>query len=247
MIQKPFKPVINITWNNVFKEIDKDIYDIAEESYNEVMLNNKNIVFPIYKNIFNFTNYLIPDDIKVVIVGQDPYHSVYQDKNNSYFPQAMGLAFSVPNDSPIPPSLLNIYNNLLKFKHINYIPKNGNLEFWAYQGVLLLNSSLSVLKSKANSHQSIWSIFTDELISIISKKYNNLIFVLWGRDAFLKYSCNIIKNQDKHKFIISSHPSPFSAHTKFREYDSFMDTDHFGLINKYLKENNKDIINWKIA
>jgi uracil-DNA glycosylase len=140
--------------------------------------------------------------------------------------------------------LNNIYENLLKYNNIYKKPKNGNLEYWAYQGVILLNTSLSVEKGKPNSHQHIWSKFTNELIKIISRK-NNIVFVLWGANAYSKYK--IIENNRNHKFIISSHPSPFSAYNKLGIYDSFMNTDTFGLINKYLEEDyQKDIIYWQI-
>lgn len=244
--RKYFKPIINKTWYDIFDKIDKDIWEITEDEYNDLILKNKNI-FPIYTKIFNFTNYLIPDEIKVCIIGQDCYHSVYQDPDTLiYYPQATGLSFSVPKKSKIPSSLKNIYANLLKFKNIIWEPKHGNLEYWAFQGVLLLNSSLTVLQSQPNSHKDTWFEFTNELLEVISKKYTGIIFVLWGKYAHLKKLNNVIKNQLEHKFIISSHPSGYSANVPYREFNSFMDTDHFGLINKYLIEQNKKIIDWQI-
>lgn len=245
-LSKPFKPVINKTWTHIFELIDKDIWEITEEEYNELINKNKTI-FPIYTNIFNFTNFLIPDDIKICIIGQDPYHGVFKDnQTNLYYPEAMGLSFSVPKKCHIPSSLQNIYANLLKFGHIIKKPSHGDLSYWAYQGILLLNSALTVEKSKANSCQSTWSDFTNELVKIISTKYSGIIFLLWGKHAHLKKLDGIIQNQSNHKFIISSHPSGFSANSPYREFNSFMDTDHFGLANKYLIEQNKNPIDWQI-
>lgn len=246
-LSKPFKPVINKTWIYIFEQIDKDIWDITEEEYNELINKNKTI-FPIYSNIFNFTNFLIPDDIKICIIGQDPYHGIFKDtEKNIYYPEAMGLSFSVPKKCPIPSSLKNIYANLLKFGHIIKKPSHGDLSYWAYQGVLLLNSALTVEKSNANSCQSIWTEFTNELVKIISGKYSGIIFLLWGKHAHLKQLDGIILNQSKHKFIVSSHPSGFSANSSYREFKSFMETDHFGLANKYLIEQNKIPIDWQIV
>jgi uracil-DNA glycosylase len=232
--KKKFINIINPNWIQIFNEIDKDIYEITEDSYNE-LLENKTNIFPTYKNIFNFTNYCIPEEIKVVILGQDPYHGIYFDsKTKSNYPQATGISFSVPKGCQIPPSLQNIYSNLLKFSHIVKIPPHGNLEFLAYQGILFLNTSLTVTQSKPNSHQNIWFEFTDELIKIISKKFDNLIFVLWGSNAIDKLK--IITNKSTHKFIISS---PLSAYKSIKQYPSFMEMDHFGLINKYIDEFNE--------
>lgn len=246
ILPKPFAPVINKTWIFIFEQIDKDIWDIAEEEYNNLLKKNKTI-FPIYSNIFNFTNYLIPDDIKICIIGQDPYHGIYKDlTTNNFYPEATGLSFSVPNNCPIPSSLQNIYSNLLKFGHISKKPSHGNLSFWAYQGILLLNSALCVEKSKPNSCKDMWIEFTNELVRIISTKYSKIVFLLWGKHAHLKKLDGIIANQSEHYFIISSHPSGYSANTPYREFKSFMDTDHFGLANQYLIENNKYPINWQI-
>jgi uracil-DNA glycosylase len=245
-LNKKFKPVINKTWLSTFEEIDKDIWDICEEEYNELFTKNKTI-FPVYSNIFNFTNFLIPADIKICIIGQDPYHGIFKDPDtNIYYPEAMGLSFSVPKKSHIPSSLQNIYKNLLKYGHIVKNPSHGDLSYWAYQGILLLNSALCVEKSKANSCQTIWTDFTNELIRVISTKYTGIIFLLWGKHAHLKKLDGIIANQQTHNFIISSHPSGYSANTPYREFKSFMDTDHFGLANQYLIEKNKSPIDWQI-
>lgn len=245
-LTKEFKHIINKTWLSTFELIDKDIWDITEEEYNELFNKNKTI-FPAYSDIFNFTNFLIPSDIKICIIGQDPYHGIFKDpKTNIYYPEAMGLSFSVPNKSHIPSSLKNIYANLLKFDHIIKNPSHGDLSYWAYQGILLLNSALCVEKSKPNSCQSLWTDFTNELVRIISTKYTGIIWLLWGKHAHLKKLDGIISNQSTHKFIISSHPSGYSANSPYREFKSFMDTDHFGLANQYLIEQNKIPIDWQI-
>jgi len=241
-----FKDIISPSWLPLFEEIDYKIFKETEELYLKEKNNKNKIIFPKYEDILNFTKYCLYDDVQVVIIGQDCYHGEYY-YNNKYNPQATGLAFSVPNNCKIPPSLNNIYENLLKHNNIYKKPKSGNLEYWAYQGVILLNTSLSVEKGKPNSHQHIWSKFTDELIKIISKNKNNIIFVMWGANAYSKYK--IIENKENHRFIISSHPSPFSVYNKLGIYNSFMDTNTFGLINKYLQElyNEKNIkIDWQI-
>lgn len=246
LIKKPFRPIINKLWHEIFDLIDKDIWIITEEYYYELINKNTN-VFPIYTKIFNFTNLIIPDEIKVCIIGQDPYHGVYKDKKtNIYYPEAMGLSFSVPKECHVPSSLQNIYKNLKIYNHIHTTPKHGDLTYWSYQGVLMINSSLTVEKSKPNSCQMIWSEFTDELLKIISSKYSGIIFLLWGKHAHYKKLNNVIKNQQSHYFIISSHPSGFSANNTYREFKSFMNTDHFGIANEYLLKQKKNIIDWQI-
>jgi len=245
-ITKPFTPIINKLWYDIFEQIDKNISDITEEYYNKLIEKNPN-VFPIYSQIFNFTNLVLPNEIKVCIIGQDPYHGIYKDSDtNTYHPEAMGLSFSVPKKCPIPSSLQNVYKNLKSHSHIHTTPTHGDLTYWAYQGVLMINSALTVEKSKPNSCQNMWSEFTDELIKIISEKYTGIVFLLWGKHAHCKKLNNIIKNQQSHYFVISSHPSGYSANSPYREFDSFIDTDHFGLTNEYLLKQNKIPIDWQI-
>jgi len=237
-----FDEYISKSWITIFTQIDEKIYRETEKLLNEEINKNRKI-FPKYEEIFSFTNYCLFDDVKVIIIGQDCYHGFYY-KDNIIKSQATGLAFSVPKDCIIPPSLNNIYNNMIKYKQIYKKPEHGNLEYLAYQGVLLLNTSLTVERSKPNSHQYIWSKFTDEFIKILSKMKDNLIFVLLGSNSLDKLC--LIQNQDKHKFIISSHPSPLSAYNKLRNYECFMKSNIFGQINRYLQEYNKDIIDWQI-
>jgi uracil-DNA glycosylase len=243
MYKSIFRDIINPTWLELFDELDQDIKEITEDEYLKVK--DKNNIFPSFNNIFNFTKYCNLDDIKVLIIGQDSYPGVYYNSENKlYYPQATGLAFSVPKQSPIPPSLVNIYDNMLRFGHQLFKPTHGNLEYWAYQGVLLMNTSLTVEKSKPNSHQYIWSMFTDELLQTITKKHKGLIIVMWGGSAFGKM--NIIKNKENHSFIISSHPSPLGFKNKMKNYDSFYNTNHFGKINDILKSKNLKEIDWQI-
>ena len=184
-------------------------------------------IFPETANIFHSLNLCAPDNINVVIIGQDPYHGKGQ---------ANGLAFSVNNDSPIPPSLRNIFIELELDLGIS-ISKYGSLEAWAKQGVLLLNTCLTVEESKPGSHQNIgWEKFTDEIINQISFK-GPIVFILWGAKAQEKES---IINHDKNLIIKSAHPSPFSARRGFFGTKPFSRTNHF------LKENGKKEINWNL-
>lgn len=235
--------MMNPTWLPVLKEVDPQVIQITEEEYDKIK--DKPNIFPLEDKVFAFTNYCDFSDIKVLICGQDPYHQLYFNPNDKmYHPQAMGLAFSVPEKCPIPPSLVNIFNNLERFGHINKKPSHGNLESWARQGVLLMNTSLTVEKSKPNGHQGIWSTFTDELLEAITKIHPNLIIVLWGGNALSKMK--IVKNAKNHKFIISSHPSPLGYKNKIKTYESFYDTDCFGQINQLLISTGKNPINWNI-
>lgn len=238
-----FKDIINSTWLEIFEKIDPDIRQITEDEYSKVK--DRVDVYPPFKDIFTFTKYCSLDDTKVLIIGQDCFHGLYYNSSDkSYYPQAMGLAFSVPKGCQIPPSLVNIYENMNRFGHQILKPTHGNLEYWAYQGVVLMNTSLTVEKSKPNSHQSIWSMFIDELIQEITKTHPGLIIVLWGGSALSKM--NIINNKDKHNFIISSHPSPLGFKNKLKGFDSFYEKNHFKEINDILKASGKKEIDWQI-
>lgn len=224
-------------------EITKQLNDINEYlSHSLETSKGKLNIFPYPDLVFNALNITPLDKVNVVILGQDPYFNF--DKNNgNLVPQAMGLSFSVPKEFKIPPSLVNIYNNMLKYGHIKKIPSHGNLSFWAYQGCLLLNTSLTVQEGCPNCHEKIWKKITDGLIKYISDNTENIVFVLWGGPSFSKI--NLI-DQNKHKVIVSSHPSGLSYKNKLRQYESFENTNHFGEINKYLKEHNKNTILWQI-
>ena len=195
-----------------------------------LLIERKNhTIFPKNDAIFNAFNFTIPNKIKVVILGQDPYHRESQ---------AHGLAFSVPNGVKIPPSLRNIFKELKS--DLNYsISSNGNLESWAKQGVLMLNASLTVREKVAGSHQKLgWETFTDSVIKKISDKKEGIIFLLWG--AFAQKKLELIDKR-KHHILITSHPSPFSA------YRGFLGCNHFSKTNKILIKNNQKTINWKLC
>jgi len=186
-------------------------------------------IYPENDVIFNAFNFTTPSNIKVVILGQDPYHGKGQ---------ANGLSFSVPNCAKIPPSLRNIFKELQS--DLNHsISSNGNLEPWARQGVLLLNATLTVREKKAGSHQKLgWELFTDSVIKKISDKKEGIIFLLWG--AFAQKKSALI-DTTKHHILTTTHPSPFSA------YRGFLGCKHFSKTNKILITNNKQPINWKLC
>ena len=195
-----------------------------------LLIERKNhTIFPKNDAIFNAFNFTIPNKIKVVILGQDPYHRESQ---------AHGLAFSVPNGVKIPPSLRNIFKELKS--DLNYsISSNGNLESWAKQGVLMLNATLTVREKVAGSHKKLgWETFTDSVIKKISDKKEGIIFLLWG--AFAQKKLELI-DKKKHHILITSHPSPFSA------YRGFLGCNHFSKTNKILIKNNQKTINWKLC
>lgn len=189
---------------------------------------NSRSIFPAADDIFNAFHLTPLHDVKAVILGQDPYH------NDG---QAHGLCFSVNPDVEIPPSLVNIYQEL----HDDlgcYIPNNGYLVKWARQGVLMLNTVLTVRAHMANSHRGIgWEEFTDTAIRILDEQDRPIVFILWGRPAQLKKS--ILRNP-KHLILEAPHPSPLSA------YRGFFGSRPFSRTNAFLKENGLSEIDWQI-
>ena len=183
--------------------------------------------FPPKNKIFAALNNCAFADVKVVIIGQDPYHKPHL---------ANGLCFSVNSGMPVPASLKNIFTELSN--DLNAIPPvNGNLIQWAKQGVLLLNATLSVRVHKAGSHQNHgWEQFTDAIIQLISEKKENVVFMLWGGYAKKKGAKVDAK---KHCILESGHPSPLSANRGY-----WFENKHFTKCNTYLKEQNKEVINW---
>lgn len=185
-------------------------------------------IYPNMYDIFNALHYTDYKDVKVVILGQDPYHGPNQ---------AHGLSFSVKPGIPAPPSLMNIY------KELNcdvgcYIPNNGYLKKWADQGVMLLNTVLTVRAGEANSHKDIgWECFTDKVISLLNDREEPIVFILWGKNSQSKV--NIIKNS-KHYIIKSVHPSPLSVHR------GFFGSKPFSKANKFLISIGKKPIDWQI-
>jgi len=191
-------------------------------------LKNKKIIFyPQGDKIFNAFNLTPLNNVKVVILGQDPYHGPNQ---------AHGLCFSVPQSVKPPPSLVNIFKELESDtgKKRNY--HDGNLEPWARQGVFLLNTTLTVEKSKPLSHRDYgWSEFTDRVISLISNKLDNIVFILWG--SFAQSKKQLI-DSNKHLILTAPHPSPLSAHR------GFFGSKPFSKTNNFLHSKQIDMVNW---
>lgn len=217
--------------NNSYKEFfDENTQIIEEINKNLTNINNKDKIYPYPELLFSSINYLSLNDIKVIILGQDPYHNV----NSNKVPNAMGLSFSIPHNAKYPPSLLNIYKNLLKNNKIDKIPKSGNLSKWINEGVLLLNCIYTVEEKQANSHQNIWNTFGDKLIKYISDNCEHIHFILWGSFANKKLTENLIDSK-KHSVYISSHPSGLSCNKPLGKYPSFNDS------NPWI-----DTINWNV-
>ncbi len=213
-------------WDNVLKDEYKKEYFINLEKFIEDEYKNK-IIYPPKEQIYSAFEYTSFDKVKVVILGQDPYY-----KEN----QANGLAFSVKNGVKVPPSLKNIYKEL--YSDLGITNKGGDLSAWAKQGVLLLNTSLTVVKDKPNSHKNIgWEIFTYEVLKQLNKKEDSIVFIFWGNNAILKE--RFITNK-KHLVLKAPHPSPLSA------YKGFFGCSHFSKTNDFLRKNNIDIIDWCI-
>lgn len=183
--------------------------------------------FPSGKDIFAAFDYCTFNNLKVVIIGQDPYHGIGQ---------ANGLCFSVSDDIPHPPSLVNIFKEIKNDLDIPY-PKTGNLERWANQGVLLLNATLTVRAHQAGSHQNKgWELFTDSVIKTISKEKKDIVFLLWG--GFAKKKIKIIDTK-KHHVLTSGHPSPLSANRGY-----WFGNKHFSKTNYLLETNGLEPVDW---
>lgn len=199
----------------------KNLVDFVKFEY------KNNICYPKGSLIFSALNNCKFDEVKLVILGQDPYHNPNQ---------ANGLAFSVPENINHPPSLINIFKEIQQDLNVRY-RLNGDLTSWVNQGVLLLNSTLTVRKNSPGSHQNMgWENFTDEVINLISAKKNNIVFFLWG--SYAKKKRNIIDN-NKHLILSSGHPSPLSANRGY-----WFGNKHFSKANQYFKENNIAEIKW---
>ncbi len=200
----------------------KQLYTKIKEEYSTRQ------VFPAPDDIFNAFSLTPLSKVKILILGQDPYHDVGQ---------AHGLCFSVKPDVAIPPSLDNIYKEL----HDDigcYIPDNGYLDKWAKQGVMLLNTVLTVRAHQANSHHGLgWEAFTDAAIKILNEQDRPIVYMLWGRPAQTKIN---MLNNPKHLILKAPHPSPLSA------YRGFMGCRHFSQANTFLKENGLEEIDWQI-
>ena len=218
---------LNGDWYEALKgEFAKPYYRKLFATVNEEY--KTRLIFPPAKDIFNAFHLTPLKDVKVVILGQDPYHNVHQ---------AHGLSFSVLPGEEAPPSLKNIYKEL----HDDcgcYIPNNGYLKKWADQGVLLLNTVLTVRAHQANSHQGHgWEKFTDAIIEAVNEQDRPIVYMLWGRPAQSKIP---MLTNPKHLILTAPHPSPLSA------YRGFFGCKHFSKANEFLKEHGVEPVDWQI-
>jgi uracil-DNA glycosylase len=199
----------------------KELSDFVESAYQNTRC------YPAKENMFKIFDLLKIQEIKVVILGQDPYHGAGQ---------AQGLSFSVPSDIKLPPSLINIYKEMSKSSG-QMIPYSGDLHYLANQGVFLLNAILTVEEGKPGSHQNKgWEIFTNEVISQISAQNSHVVFLLWGNFAQKKTKWIDAK---RHLILTAGHPSPMSANQ-----GKWFGNNHFEMTNAYLIKNHKNPINW---
>lgn len=218
---------LNPSWQTFLsEEIQKDYFSNLMQEVDEEYQNHT--CFPPKSLLFAAFNHCSFEDIKVVIIGQDPYHGEGE---------ANGLSFSVNDGIKIPPSLRNIYRELTDDLEEIFMPTSGNLEAWAKQGVLLLNATLSVRKDSPNSHKNLdWSLFTNAVIQKIASEKQHLVFLLWGNFAQKKGSA-IDRNQ--HLVLESGHPSPMSANQ-----GKWFGNKHFSKTNAYLLEKGVTPIEW---
>ena len=228
IVSKPLDPQIEQGWKQQLHDEFASEYFLSLRAF---LIQEKamgKVVYPPGPRIFSAFDYTPFDQVRVVILGQDPYHGPGQ---------ANGLCFSVSDGIPKPPSLQNIFKELQSDLGLP-VPENGNLEKWAKQGVLLLNATLTVRAGEAGSHQNRgWEHFTDAVIRRLSFQREGLIFVLWGRYAQAKEK---LIDTTKHHVLKSAHPSPLSA------YNGFFGCRHFSKINEILKMQGKPPINWQL-
>lgn len=200
----------------------RDLYNFVKDEY------SRTVVYPPADDILNAFHFTPLSKVKVLILGQDPYHNVNQ---------AHGLSFSVKPGEDIPPSLQNIYKELNEDLGC-YIPNNGYLEKWAREGVLLLNTVLTVRAHQANSHQGRgWEQFTDAVINAVNEQDRPIVYMLWGRPAQSKAP---MLTNPKHLILKAPHPSPLSA------YRGFFGCKHFSMANEFLEKNGVEPIDWQI-
>ena len=217
---------IESSWKEALREEFLSEY-FAKIKENLLAAKAREIVYPPGNLIFNAFNLTPFERVRAVILGQDPYHGAHQ---------AMGLSFSVPRGVRIPPSLVNIYKEIKSDLGISE-PESGDLSYWAKQGVLLLNASLSVGANRANSHSGFgWQIFTDAVIKILSARRQNLVFMLWGN--FAKAKSALIDAQ-RHLILTAAHPSPLAG-------GAFFGCRHFSRCNEYLRVHGLGEIDWDL-
>lgn len=224
-ISRTMKVKIEDSWGKLLSDVFEQDFFTSLVSFVKDEYQTQE-VFPPGKEIFNAFNYCPIESVKVVILGQDPYHG---------FGQAHGLSFSVRPGVPFPPSLLNIFKEIKADIGLD-MPPNGDLTRWAQQGVFLLNATLTVRANQAGSHQNRgWEKFTDEVIKMISAHRENVVFMLWG--AYAQKKAELI-DVEKHLVLKAPHPSPLSVHR------GFLGCKHFSMANDYLIEKQIDPIKW---
>jgi len=220
---------IEESWKNVLKpEFEKPYFGNIVE-FLKTEKEQKKVIYPPGPLIFNAFQQTPFDKVKVVMLGQDPYHGPGQ---------AMGLCFSVPDGIQPPPSLVNMYKELQSDIGMP-IPKTGNLLHWAQQGVFMLNATLTVRAGEANSHSQIgWGNFTDAVIKTISEQKRGIVFLLWGKFAQSK---EVFIDKSKHFILKAAHPSPLSAH------NGFFGCKHFSKTNELLTKQSLEPIDWNVS
>lgn len=210
------------------EEFQKGYYLRLRQFLKEEYFGGKFKIFPEMSNIFNALRYTDYNDVKVVILGQDPYHGEGQ---------AHGLCFSVQRGTKPPPSLVNIFKELNSDLGVE-IPSHGELTAWAKNGVLLLNTVLTVREGAPTSHRGMgWEVFTDKVISLLGKRKKPMVFMLWG--SFAKSKAQLIDSK-KHLVLTAAHPSPLSA------YNGFFGCKHFSSANSFLKANGIEEVDWTL-
>ncbi len=219
---------IEESWKKALMGEFQQEYFAKIKAFLKAELAAKKIIYPKGNLIFNAFNRVPISAVKVVILGQDPYHGPNQ---------AHGLSFSVPMGQKVPPSLRNVYKELMSDVAGFEKPSHGNLESWVEQGVFLLNASLTVEHKKAGSHKKVgWLKFTDAVIRTISEEQEGVVFMLWG--GFAKKKATLIDGS-KHLILESAHPSPLAG-------NAFLGNQHFSKANAYLTAQGKEIIDWKL-
>jgi len=220
---------VQLTWHDVIgNEKQQPYFQQVLETVAQARAQGQ-VIYPPEADVFNAFRYTPLSDLKVVIIGQDPYHGPNQ---------AHGLSFSVRRGVPTPPSLQNMYKELAQEYPNFVIPNHGNLEHWANQGVLLLNTVLTVVANTPNSHRNLgWETFTDNVIKAISAHAQPVVFLLWGSHAINKQK--LIDTQ-KHLVLTAPHPSPLSA------YRGFFGCGHFVKANAWLEQTGRAPIDWQV-
>jgi uracil-DNA glycosylase len=219
---------IEKSWLELLKDEFDSPYFVEIKSGLQKMKESNEVIYPSGSQIFNAFNLTPVDQVKVVIIGQDPYHNPGE---------AMGLSFSVPKGKKIPPSLRNIYKEIASDCNLP-IPNHGDLTEWAQSGVLLLNTFLTVTENKPASHRNLgWHFFTDAVISRLSGSLDGIVFLLWGN--FAKEKAKLL-DHSKHLVLNSVHPSPLAG-------NGFFGNHHFTIANDYLNSKGKKPVDWKIT